>query len=538
MADLTDIKEPVAGLSAASSCIRISLSPPSPSSPPTPSSSPGEQELLQFRPVYTHQCFEKEFIPGWTPLLNAEQESRQICHSWKDNSESDDGELHKSYQHFRRDQPEEARLDVHVLLSPSCENCQIEIKTEKYEPTNNGGTEPDPKRVKKVTFGGIAPNDTQHDGTQIKQLDIEDIVKQKMSLAVPPIVSVTINGNSRNELVPTKEGNKANDKEESGSLGYLPQPIGQVLKTYHRKIKGGSRESAEESKFVIALADGSDPKVAKYHHYIQPLARWFIETADDVDLSDTSRGSWKVMYLFRCHDSPSSPQSTTLSLAGYITLLHVHSPFRKPRPGIIVRVCQALILPPYHRAGHASEMLNSVHDYANQHSTTEESSGMDILEINVEDPAPAFVALRDSVDYHRFVSFYLDDKTDMNYLTEYGVADKEYFLPVLEEHLSSVAESMKITKRQSQIVHEILKLQQLEKWKQSLGSIDKSKNKEELIQQVETNYRLMVKKTLRSLRKEELGACQGGKEEQKALLGRWFDEALSHYRTVLRSRIK
>merc|ERR1712194_651158 len=94
------------------------------------------------------------------------------------------------------------------------------------------------------------------------------------------------------------------------------------------------------------------------------------------------------------------------SLAGYITLLHVHSPFRKP-PGIIVRICQALILPPYHRAGHGSAMLHSLYACAeskNDATFTSSFSGIDILEINVEDPAPAFVALRDFTDYQRFLS--------------------------------------------------------------------------------------------------------------------------------------
>jgi hypothetical protein len=53
------------------------------------------------------------------------------------------------------------------------------------------------------------------------------------------------------------------------------------------------------------------------------------------------------------------------------------------------------------------------------------------------------------------------------------------------------------------------------------------------IQQVETNYRLMIKKSLKSHRTEELGACEGGKEEQKALLAKWFDYTHNHYRKLL-----
>jgi len=303
---------------------------------------------------------------------------------------------------------------------------------------------------------------------------------------------------------------------------YLQKPIGKVLSTYNRKIKGGSSDDEEEAKFIITLADGHDPSVKKYHSAIQPLARWYIETADDVDLSDDSRGSWKVMYLFRNHNT-SSLDEEQLSLAGYITLLHVNSPFRKPKPGIIVRVCQALVLPPYHRAGHGSTMLQSIHDYADTNESP--SSGMDIVEINVEDPAPAFVALRDTVDFRRFVQ---RSCTDCAYLGT-DVTNKEFFLPVPDDKLKEIANDLKITKRQCQVVHEIYKLCEVEKWKR--------RPNETGVVEVDTNYRLMIKKSLRSLREEELGACEGGKDEQKALLGKWFDETMVHYRRVLKSKL-
>ncbi|KAL7536575.1 hypothetical protein ACHAXR_007249 [Thalassiosira sp. AJA248-18] len=538
---VADSKEPVAGLSAASSCISITLSPSA--SLPSSSSSPPDSswdQLPPFRPVYTHQSFEKECITGWRPFPEAEHQSQQIHRSWKGSGgDGNDEELHPSYQNCRHDQPtKEGRMDIRVILSPSCEDCRIEIQTEQYVPTNNDGKEPAPKRVKMVSFGGVEHIDNQDDTTQ---MHIADVVK-KMALAVPPIVSVKVNGTSRNEWAPAKEDGKTEDGKAMpannknvrslGAGGYLTQPVGQVLKTYHRKIKGGRRtDSSEiESKFVITMADGSDPQVARYHNAIQPLARWFIETADDVDVSDSSRGSWKVMYLFRHHDgSPPNSQtapSTTLSLVGYITLLHVHSPFRKPRAGIIVRVCQALLLPPYHRAGHGSTMLHSLFGCADTQSL--QTTGMDILEVNVEDPAPAFVALRDSVDYHRF----LMGKLNLDYLNHGGVTNKDYFLPVSDNKLSSVAEALKITKRQAQIVHEMYKLAKIEEWKQSLANNDANMDVE-LIRQVETNYRLMVKKSLRTFRMEELGAFGGEKEKQKALLGQWFEETSSHYHRLL-----
>ena len=503
--DSSDRKEPVPGLSAASSCIRLSL---------TASSSPS------FRPVYTHQCFEGECIAGWRPLLEAEHQSRQIYRSRKVDGGLDDtnhvpngGDIHASYLHYPCGTPNVNRIDAHIILSPSCDECRIEIQTD----AQHSDAEPFPKKSKSASFKVAEPY-TQHN-----KMDIKDIV-QKISLAVPPIASISVNGADRTELVSTD-----NDTRIS-SLGCLPKPLGRVLKTYHRKIEGGSSASSEEEKFVVTMADGSDSEVAKYHESIQPLARWFIETADDVDLADASRGDWKVMYLFRHHDSSSS-QSPTFGLAGYFTLLHVKSPFRKPRPGIIVRVCQALILPPYHRAGHGSKMLKSIHDYADNPIEDASSLGMEIVEINVEDPAPAFVALRDAVDYHRFASI---KKDRMNHFFEHDVTKKEFF-EIPEANLLSAAEWMRVTKRQALIIHQIWKLQNIMSWKKSFSSDKEAINKDELIQEVDTKYRLMVKKSLRSFRQEELGACQSGKEGQKILLGQWFDETLCHYQRVLKT---
>jgi histone acetyltransferase 1 len=501
--DSSDGKKPVPGLTAASSCIRLSLA---------ASSSPS------FRPVYTHQCFEGECITGWRPLLEAEHQSRQIYRSWKVDGAVDDinyvangGDIHESYLHCPCGEPNVNRIDAHIILSPSCGECQIEMQTDVHP----GEAEPFPKKTKKASFQAAEPD------TQQNKMDIKDIV-QKISLAVPPIASVSVNGADRTDLVLTHKGTT------KSSLVRLPKPLGRVLKIYHRNVNGGSSASSVEDKFVVTLADGSDSEVVEYHESIQPLTRWFIETADDVDLADASRGHWRVMYLFRHLDS-----SSQWGLAGYFTLLSIPSPFRKPRPGIIVRVCQALILPPYHRAGHGYEMLKSIHDYADNPIEDASSVGMEIVEINVEDPAPAFVALRDAVDYHRFASL---EKDGMNHFLDHDVTKKDFFV-IPEENVLSVAERMRITKRQALIVHQIWKLQKIMRWKQKFSSNDEAINNDELIQELEKRYRLMVKKSLRSLRQEELGACQSGKEGQKVLLGKYFDETLCHYHRVLKTEL-
>lgn len=504
-------KEPVAGLSAASSCIRLSIC-----------LGKQQQPAPSFRPVYTHQSFKDEFISGWRPQPNAEQASKQIYQDWKCKGNGDD--MHSSYKNISDAQKQ---LDVNVLLSPSCDKCKIEVHTSPQQQLATD--EPPTKKIKKVTFE-IADDNNDDDGQAAVQNQSADEVIKRIQSSVPPIVSVTVDGISSSS---TKGDNDIQFK-------YLSQPIGSVLKSYSRKIKYNDG-TIEEGNFVITLANAAaDPSVASYHNAVQPLARWFIETADDVNVADTDGGGfWSVLYLFRKHDNlvdgtttTKTPPTPYFSLAGYVTLFHFNAPFKKPEPGIIVRICQALILPLYQRSGHGSELLLSVHDYAERYTkefAISPTGGMDIVEVNVEDPAPGFIALRDFIDYQRFISLIStgNSKFDNKYLEMNQVNSREYFQQAPNESMLTLSSSLKITKRQIEIIHEIYKLAAVEKWKQV------SKDTQQ-INQVETYYRLMIKKSLKSYRTEELGACEGAKEEQKALLAKWFEETYSHYRKLLR----
>jgi len=329
------------------------------------------QQLPFFRPVYTHQIFDNECIPGWRPTLQAEEQSRNIYQSWRrrNNGVDDNGnnngiageydgggdeehQLHSSYQHCRHcdddDKQQHTRIDIHILLSPSCENCQIVIQTETSHSASakeNENHEPFKKRIKVVLFAKevqeVELNTTTTTTTERKkQMDIKDIV-QRISLSVPPIVLLRVNGTLKNDWVPSVTAEEDVDKpgigiaggvesfakkKEEGSVvggsaaaagGYLSEPIGQILKTYQRKVRGAESSNnkcnvdvdSSTSEFVIALADGSgsldhppSSTVARYHNSVQRLARWYIETADGVDVAEDGRGCWKVMYLFRRHN--------------------------------------------------------------------------------------------------------------------------------------------------------------------------------------------------------------------------------------------
>jgi hypothetical protein len=61
-----------------------------------------------------------------------------------------------------------------------------------------------------------------------------------MSLALPPIVSVTVNGTNRNELLPTTTTTNivmTTNIDSSNNWECLFKPYGTVLKSYHRQMK-------------------------------------------------------------------------------------------------------------------------------------------------------------------------------------------------------------------------------------------------------------------------------------------------------------
>lgn len=142
--------------------------------------------------------------------------------------------------------------------------------------------------------------------------------------------------------------------------------------------------------FEVYLASAEHTGVGDLVRRAEALARWFIETADSVDFAGDNR--WQVLLLYRrCrHYKDTAGRSIpkeVLSLAGYYTLYT----FRNPFIGSRMRVCQALILPHHQGKGLGREMLLATYRYAQRDDNN-------IVEITVEDPAPAFQALRDACD--------------------------------------------------------------------------------------------------------------------------------------------
>jgi len=341
------------------------------------------------------------------------------------------------------------------------------------------------------------------------------------------------------------------DEEEEEEDGYLIHPVGTILKQYttSRRQKGdGGKEANEKdvedssaaasasvedpTTFVITVADG--PSVGDYHSQIQKLALWFIENADEVDVSNSNNhhhhsGFWKVLYLFQQHNTnkKNTTNNKCYSLAGYLTLFHFHAPFHKPTPGMIARICQALVLPPYQGQGHGRQLMQCVYDlsHGGVYDDIYPPHEQRIVQVNVEDPSPGFVALRNAMDFQwltrydhvewwpepardsvRMMTASTTTTTTTTTLEDGGttrLSRPEALVVALSETAAiQVADQAKILPRQVHIVYEWMVFRTLRRME--AAALDNSNNDKTKKEEWETRFRLLVKSRLNREHREDM----------------------------------
>lgn len=480
-----------------------------------------ESEQYLFGPEFTHQCFPGEAVRGYQPPARNNRSSLGQQEDDDDEEEKNDNKI----------------LQIHITLAPDCASCQILLHVSDPPRTRSSNRRRRPAVAALETSRNKRPRIDGNNNTQTKENETAETLNGDdspfSSVESVPISSSddgngdnneadddgsytlsdvdkedaapesNAEGSTRKRRMPLQQVReqlskalpKVMDNNVDISRHYLSSPVGQVLDTY---CVGTQQE------FCICLAKGSDPSVAAYHHQVQNWAVWFIETAENVDIASINDGSWSVVYLFRKH------ATRQYSLAGFMTLFFFPAPFRKPQPGTIVRVCQALLLPLYQRAGHGRRLLHAIYDLVVKD---------DVVELNVEDPAPAFVTLRNRVDYERWLEW--KEKNENARRGDATVQQVPVFEPLSEESAQSVATALCTTTKQARIVYELDKLRQLHLEPNATDTLNKQ-------------YRLLVKKRLNKERREELATCRT-KAEMQELLGKLYDECLYGYERILRS---
>lgn len=531
-----------------------------------------------FRPVFTHQAFPGEIIRGYHPPLATLMEfaAQATKKTNNDNTATTNrnGILHSSHSHHERASKE---LSIKVTLAPSCETCQVIFATEKKRlpraqsvraskrprlcNTNDvtkstsataaidEGNQPGRKHIVGTESSRQStkkkdseedddsfqedPDATSNDNNSEPEYSEKDMVDEDSEFEVEDDEGVSEveeedarrkEGATRTSRMPTKDILKSlaiglpevvtDDSANSVEDKYLRRPLGVELQEY--SVKG--------KDFVLSLATGAES--SSFHAQVQRMALWFIETGDDVDVASQDGGFWNVLYLFQKH------KRTQYSLAGYITLFHFHAPFKKPQPGYVVRICQALVLPPFQRMGHGKKLLNCVIDIAHGKYTKvlpKNNKSNEIVEINVESPAPAFVMLRNRTDYDCFVqSLGTDEDPWVESLVVGGdeLNNADFFTSISESNITLAAAKAKVIPRQVQIVQELYKLCQLQDY------VTNSKVDDDEQESLEKRFRLMVKKRLNKEHREDLSGLRT-KAEKQAFLETAYTECLESYRATL-----
>lgn len=243
-------------------------------------------------------------------------------------------------------------------------------------------------------------------------------------------------------------------------------------------------------------------------------------------------------------DSSSNKVKYEYSLVGFMTLFHCYSQYKKPSAGTICRMCQAVVLPSFQRAGHGKMMMVGAHEvakgrYADMIPLSVGQRG-DIVEVDVEDPAIEFTALRDRVDYEMVRDAIASDPRSVLGVNVTGVAvsQEDYYLPLSGPELVEASSILKITPDQVQIALELYKRNALddEILRQMREKKKKPATKRQAVAKLEGMYESMVKKRLTKVFRDDISGCGGGKAEKDAVLDYLYDETMAHYRSILGKR--
>ncbi|KAF5324722.1 hypothetical protein D9611_004325 [Ephemerocybe angulata] len=174
------------------------------------------------------------------------------------------------------------------------------------------------------------------------------------------------------------------------------RPSGQLIHSYTRPspgAKGKGKGSANAQsldatsedviEFEVYHTNWNTPGFREYHRRMQLFILLYIEGGSYIQEEEDT---WEFAVLFEKRKRRSAPHTATYHFVGYSSLYPFYCFPEKTR----LRLSQFVILPPYQRGGHGSELYNSIYRYVVSQPT--------IAELTVEDPAEAFEDLRDKND--------------------------------------------------------------------------------------------------------------------------------------------
>ncbi|CDH48914.1 histone acetyltransferase type b catalyticsubunit [Lichtheimia corymbifera JMRC:FSU:9682] len=203
------------------------------------------------------------------------------------------------------------------------------------------------------------------------------------------------------------------------------KPIGEKIHEYSREGDQG-----EDEHFEIYKASFSNPKFREYHQRMQLFVLLYIEGSSYIEDDDEK---WEIYTIYRREHTGDSEM---YHFVGYATLY----PFFYWPENTRMRISQFLVLPPFQKQGHGSELYKTLYQILMTRS--------EIKEITVEDPNEEFSDMRDKNDFRHL----LNDK-----------AFDGLKAPVPKKTIKDLRKKYKLTERQIQRCIEMYLLSKVNK---------------------------------------------------------------------------
>ncbi|GBG33752.1 Histone acetyltransferase type B catalytic subunit [Hondaea fermentalgiana] len=172
---------------------------------------------------------------------------------------------------------------------------------------------------------------------------------------------------------------------------------------------------------------------------LQAMSFWWIETAQQTDAEDPR---WSL-YVIRDASQP--------LIIGFLTLFEFHNPMRVEDP-LTWRICQVVVLPVLQNQGIGQRIVKQIYLRA--------IADPKVHEVNVEEPCPAFVRLRDAVEF----SLCLENNVFED-VSPKDATDEKDTNHMDDASRDRVCKTVKITRKQAQRCFDMLVLHRAEKSK-------------------------------------------------------------------------
>ncbi|KAJ7460936.1 histone acetyltransferase type B catalytic subunit [Mycena galericulata] len=229
-------------------------------------------------------------------------------------------------------------------------------------------------------------------GSLVQFLDVRHSKKLASSSTVDDVAGI-LTGFMPSDYYKDEKAFLARVEEDATTF----RPPGQMIYTYTRpapyssasKGKGVAQpqmldpESEDALVFEVYHTTWESPGFRELHRRMQLFIPLYIEAGSYINEEEET---WEFVVLYEKRKRRASPNVATYHFVGYSSLY----PFYCFPEKVRLRLSQFVILPPYQRYGHGSELYTSIYQYV--------LSQPNIAELTVEDPAEAFEDLRDKND--------------------------------------------------------------------------------------------------------------------------------------------